>query len=333
METKDKFNRPIHDLRISVIDTCNFRCTYCMPADRVYNFLEPSERLTFSEIEKIARLFVEQGVRKLRITGGEPLLRRNLADLIHKLACIKGVQDISLTTNGYLLKDQAQILKEAGLNRITVSLDTIEPLLFQTMSGRNIKVHKILEGIDEANAVGLNPIKINAVVQRNVNCYKVLDLANYFKERGHIVRFIEYMDVGNQNSWDMKHVVSSKHLLEQIKSQHPVEALGPAYFGEVASRYRYLDNGVEFGFISSVTQPFCGSCTRARLSTDGKIYTCLFASEGTDLKKILRSEGSDEQLRRKIISTWSQRRDQYSELRGYGINSNEHKVEMFHIGG
>ena len=304
-----------------------------MPADRIYNFLEPEERLTFAEIETVARLFVEQGVRKLRITGGEPLLRRNLADLIYKLASIKEVQDISLTTNGYLLKDQAQSLKDAGLNRITVSLDTIDPALFQTMSGRNIKLQKVLEGIDEAHKAGLSPIKINAVVQRKVNCFKILDLANYFKDRGHIVRFIEYMDVGNQNSWDMKHVVSSKHLLEKIQAQHSVEALNPAYYGEVASRYRYLDNGVEFGFISSVTQPFCGSCTRARLSTDGKIYTCLFASKGTDLKELLRSQGSDEQLRRKIISTWSQRNDQYSELRGYGAQVNEHKVEMFHIGG
>ena len=333
METKDKFNRPIQDLRISVIDTCNFRCTYCMPADRIYNFLEPQERLSFSEIEKVAKVFVEQGVRKLRITGGEPLLRRNLAELIDRLSGIEGVQDISLTTNGYLLKDQAQDLKDAGLNRITISLDTIDPSLFQTMSGRNIKLQKVLDGIEEANKVGLNPIKINAVVQKKVNCFKILDLANYFKERRHIVRFIEFMDVGNQNNWDMRHVVSSKHLLEKIKAQHKVEALEPAYFGEVASRYRYLDNGVEFGFISSVTQPFCGSCTRARLSTDGKIYTCLFASKGTDLKRLLRTNASQEELRSRIVSTWADRKDQYSELRKHTDNSNEHKVEMFHIGG
>ena len=333
METKDKLNRPIQDLRISVIDTCNFRCTYCMPADRVYNFLEPEERLTFTEIEKVAKIFVDQGVRKLRITGGEPLLRRNLAELINKLANINGVEDISLTTNGYLLKDQAQDLKEAGLKRITISLDTIDPSLFKTMSGRNIKLQKILEGIDEAHQAGLNPIKINAVVQKKVNCFKVLDLANHFKDRGHIVRFIEFMDVGNQNNWDMQHVVSSKHLLEKIKTQHSVEALDAAYFGEVASRYRYLDNGVEFGFISSVTQPFCGSCTRARLSTDGKIYTCLFASKGTDLRELLRSETGDEELREKIVSIWKKRNDQYSELRSNINSQNDRKVEMFHIGG
>ena len=333
METKDKLNRPIQDLRISVIDTCNFRCTYCMPADRIYNFLEPEERLTFSEIEKIAKIFVEQGVRKFRITGGEPLLRRNLAELIDRLSRINGVQDISLTTNGYLLKDQAKDLKDAGLNRITISLDTIDPLLFQTMSGRNIRLQKVLDGIEEAHKAGLNPIKINAVVQKKVNCFKILDLANYFKERGYIVRFIEFMDVGNQNNWDMQHVVSSKHLLEKIQAQHQVEALEPAYFGEVASRYRYLDNGVEFGFISSVTQPFCGSCTRARLSTDGKIYTCLFASQGTDLKTLLRAKASPEELRKRIISIWANRQDQYSELRKQTDKSKEHKVEMFHIGG
>lgn len=333
MIIKDKFSRPNHDLRISVIDTCNFRCTYCMPADRIYNFLEPQERLSFDEIIRIARLFVLQGVRKLRITGGEPLLRRNLAHLIAQLSEIEGVEDISLTTNGYLLKDQARDLKQAGLDRITVSLDTVDPDIFEQMSGRKVKLSKILEGIDEANRVGLNPIKINAVVQRNVNCFKVLELAEYFKRRGHIVRFIEFMDVGNQNNWDLKYVVSSKHLLQKIEAKYAVEPVDPAYFGEVASRYRYIDDGVEFGFISSVTQPFCGSCTRARLSTDGKIYTCLFASEGTDLKALIRANCTDAQLSQQIASIWQLREDRYSEKRSAKLNPEKPKVEMFHIGG
>lgn len=304
-----------------------------MPADRIYNFLEPDERLSFEEIYRIAKLFVQQGVRKLRITGGEPLLRRNLADLIARLASIKGVEDISLTTNGYLLKDQAYDLKEAGLNRVTVSLDTIDPEIFQRMSGRNVKLQKILDGINEANNVGLKPIKINAVVQKKVNCYKILEFAEYFKNLGHTVRFIEFMDVGNQNNWDMKFVVSSKHLLEKIEKKFHVEALEPSYFGEVASRYRYKDNGVEFGFISSVTQPFCGSCTRARLSTDGKVYTCLFASEGTDLKPLIRSNCTDAKLADEIANIWQKRNDRYSERRSAMTNSETQKVEMFHIGG
>jgi len=330
---KDKLGRPIHDLRISVIDSCNFRCGYCMPGDRQYEFLEPAQRLSFEEIIRLARLFSGYGVRKLRITGGEPLLRRNLPELIEELSSLEGIEDIALTTNGYLLKSHAKALKDAGLHRLTVSLDTVDPDLFQEMSGRKVGLDKVLEGIDAAVDSGFENIKVNCVVQRRVNCHKIIDLAQYFKDRKIIVRFIEFMDVGNQNSWDMKYVVSSKHLLEKIERKYEVEPLDANYYGEVATRYRFKDNGVEFGFISSVTQPFCSSCTRARLSTDGKIYTCLFAQEGTDLKNLLRTGQDDEIIKAEIERIWESRSDQYSQQRSSVKKPRDHKVEMFHIGG
>ena len=254
--------------------------------------------------------------------------------MIHSLSQLEGIEDISLTTNGSLLKQNAKALKQAGLSRLTVSLDTIDPAIFATMIGRKIKIQDVLDGIDHAAEIGFEPIKINAVVQKRVNCHKILDLAEYFKNRGHVVRFIEFMDVGNQNDWDMKHVVASSHLLDKIQKKHEVISLEPNYFGEVASRYAYKDNGVEFGFISSVTNPFCQSCTRARLSTDGKIYTCLFATEGYDLREYLRSHTSDEKILASIRESWKKRSDQYSRLRSQGKAPDEgQKVEMFHIGG
>jgi cyclic pyranopterin phosphate synthase len=338
MTLADKFGRPLRDLRISVTDRCNFRCTYCMPAEifgESYQFLPKDEILSFEEIARLARIFLELGVNKLRITGGEPLLRTDLHHLIAMLSEIEGAEDITLTTNAYLLPQQAQKLKDAGLQRVTVSLDTLDDDIFKRMNGRGFSAQRVLQGIDEAVRVGLSPIKINAVVQKGVNDYTMVDLARHFKGSGHIVRFIEYMDVGNRNGWRWDHVVSAAEIIQRIDAEMPLEPVDPNYPGEVASRYRYRDGEGEIGVIASVTQPFCGSCTRARLSTDGKVYTCLFASDGLSVRDHLRAGASDHDLRDLITTVWSQRIDRYSEERTElaPLQNQSRKVEMYQIGG
>ncbi len=335
---KDKLGRPVRDLRISVTDKCNFRCPYCMPAEiygERYEFLPKAELLTFEEIDRLTRIFVGLGVKKLRLTGGEPLVRRGLEELVALLTRIQGIEDLTLTTNGYLLAQKANAFKDAGLQRITVSLDSLDDKVFKQMNGRGYSAERVLGGIEKAEDVGLGPIKINAVVKRGVNDHTVLDLARRFKGTGHIVRFIEYMDVGNLNGWKLDQVVPASEILETINSEFPLEPLDSNYKGEVALRYRYADGSGEIGIIASVTKPFCGDCTRARLSTDGKLYTCLFASEGTDLKGALRTGASDADLRDLITGVWSRREDRYSEIRTSFTEVEERpkKVEMYQIGG
>ena len=332
----DTMGRPLKDLRISVTDRCNFRCTYCMPAEifgESYKFLPKNEILSFEEIARLARIFVEFGVNKLRITGGEPLLRTNLHILIAMLTGMPGLEDLTLTTNAYLLPQQAQQLKDAGLQRITISLDTLDDEVFKEMNGRGISIDRVLQGIDAAAAVGLAPIKINAVVQKGVNDHTVVDLARYFKNSGHIVRFIEYMDVGNRNGWKWDQVVPAAEIVQQIDAEMPLEPVDSNYPGEVANRYRYRDGQGEIGVISSVSQPFCANCTRSRLSTDGKLYTCLFANVGTDLRGPMRDGATDDDLESILRGTWSKRTDRYSEERSSMTEPLRDKVEMYHIGG
>jgi cyclic pyranopterin phosphate synthase len=335
---RDTLGRPIRDLRISVMDRCNFRCPYCMPRETFhdkYRFLGSHDRLSFDEIVRLTRLFTQMGVRKLRLTGGEPLLRANLADLIGDLTELPGVEDIALTTNGVLLAKYAAELKAAGLKRITVSLDSLDPTVFAKMSGGFDGVADVLNGIEHALRAGLEPIKINAVIQRGVNDHTAVDLVERFRGTGVIVRFIEYMDVGNRNSWREDLVVPSKELAARIAERWPLEPLERGYRGEVAERYGFTDGQGEVGFISSVTQPFCGDCSRARLSSDGVIYTCLFATHGTGLRESLRAGASDEQLLELMRNTWLKRSDQYSEQRATQRKEHgeERKVEMFYIGG
>ena len=334
----DKLGRPVRDLRVSVTDRCNFRCPYCMPAEVYggsYEFLPKSEILTFEEIARLTSTFVDLGVTKVRLTGGEPLVRNGVERLVALLVGIDGLSDITLTTNGYLLAQKAQTLKDAGLQRITVSLDSLDEEVFKEMSGRGYDTRRVLQGIQKAEEVGLRPIKINAVVQRGVNDHTIVDLARHFKGTGHIVRFIEYMDVGNLNGWKLDQVVSAEEIARMIDSVMPLEPLEPNYPGEVALRYRYRDGGGEIGIIASVTKPFCGDCTRARLSTDGKLYTCLFASDGTDLRGPMRDGASDDDLRDLIAGVWSLRVDRYSELRASATSWEDRpkKVEMYQIGG
>ena len=334
---RDTRARPLHDLRISVIDRCNFRCPYCMPEDQFANdavFLSKSERLRFEEIERIARAFVRLGVRKLRLTGGEPLLRRDLPQLVGMLRGIEQVEDIALTTNGVLLPRFAAALREAGLMRITVSLDTLDPQTFRTLSGGRGEVEQVLAGIAAAEAAGFERIKLNCVVMRGVNDAQVLDLVERFRGTGHIVRFIEYMDVGTLNHWSRDLVVPSAELLARIEARWPLRALEPNYRGEVAGRYALADGSGEIGIISSVSQPFCGDCSRARLSADGRMYTCLFASDGHDLRSALRGGASDDELADIVDAVWSKRSDRYSEQRaGLRAHGDARKVEMFSIGG
>lgn len=334
----DRLGRRLRDLRVSVTDRCNFRCPYCMPAEifgESYEFLPRAEILTFEEIERLGRLFVTLGVEKIRITGGEPLLRREVEVLVGRLARIEGAVDLTLTTNGYLLPHKAGALKEAGLHRLTVSLDSLDDEVFKRMNGRGYDVERVIEGIRTAEAAGFHPIKINAVVQRGVNDHTVVDLARYFHGTGHIVRFIEYMDVGTRNGWDLAQVLPAAEIVARIHAEMPLEAIAPNYTGEVARRYRYLDGGGEIGVIASVTQPFCGDCTRARLSTDGKVYTCLFAGRGTDLRGPMRAGADDGELLALISGIWRDREDRYSELRTAetaGVESLP-RVEMYQIGG
>lgn len=336
----DKFGRRVRDLRISVTDRCNFRCPYCMPAEvygEKYEFLPRPHILSFEEIERLTRLFVRIGVSKVRITGGEPLVRANLPDLVSKLCVIDGINDVALTTNGYLLENNAQPLKDAGLNRLTVSLDSIDPDVFKEMSGRPQGPTNTLAGIKTAASLGFKQIKINVVVQRGVNEHTLVDTARYFKGTGAIVRFIEFMDVGTKNGWELSQVVPSDEVIQAINTEFPLEPIEPNYKGEVASRYRYVDGSGEIGVISSVSKPFCGDCTRARLSTDGKLITCLFASGGTDLKTPMRSGATDAELAAIINKVWTGRNDRYSELRSndteFENDSDDSKVEMYYIGG
>jgi cyclic pyranopterin phosphate synthase len=335
---RDTLGRPVRDLRISVMDRCNFRCPYCMPREKYherYKFLGSQERLSFDEIVRLSRLFVKLGVRKLRLTGGEPLLRTNLPDLIGDLTDIPGVEDVALTTNGILLARYAAELKAAGLNRITVSLDSLDAEVFARMSGGFGGLADVLDGIEHARSAGLEPIKINAVVQRGINDHTAVDLVERFRGTGVIVRFIEYMDVGNRNEWRQDLVVPSKELAHRISQRWPLQPLERDYRGEVAERYEFVDGKGEVGLISSVTQPFCGDCSRARLSSDGVIYTCLFANKGTSLRDALRAGASDEQLLDTIRRVWLGRTDRYSEQRAELRQSpgDHHKVEMFYIGG
>lgn len=331
----DRFGRPLRDLRISVTDRCNFRCRYCMPRE-VYGadwqFLGRSDILSFEEITRVARIVTSQGVRKLRLTGGEPLLRNGLPELIRMLSAIDGV-DIALTTNASLLAAQAPALVEAGLKRITVSLDSLDDATFRSMNDADFSVERVMEGIATASAAGL-PVKINAVVKRGVNDGGIADLARWARTRGHIVRFIEYMDVGHTNGWRLDDVVPGEEIVRRISEAMPLVAADPNYEGEVARRWRYADgpNAGEVGVITSVTQPFCGDCTRARISADGKLYTCLFATDGTDLRERLRDGSSDEDLTSLVRDVWIAREDRYSELRSANTVPLE-KVEMSYIGG
>ena len=332
----DRFSRPVRDLRISVTDRCNFRCTYCMPAEiygERYQFLSRADLLTFEEITRLTRVIVGLGAVKVRLTGGEPLVRNNLQDLVRMLSSIEGVQDLTLTTNGYLLPQKIGSLKEAGLRRVTISLDTLDDGIFRQMNGRNFGTAKVLEGIEAAEKEGFSPLKINSVVQRGVNDHTIVELARHFKERGHIVRFIEYMDVGTRNGWRMDEVVPADEIVEMIDAEMPLEPLEPNYAGEVALRYRYRDGDGEIGLIASVTKPFCGDCTRVRLSPEGSVYTCLFAAAGTDMRGPMREGATDDDLEDLLRRRWRARDDRYSEERTSLTEPRRKKVEMYHIGG
>jgi len=324
----DTLGRPLHDLRISVTDRCNFRCVYCMPKEvfgKDFQFLPRAEILTFEEIERLAQIFVSLGVQKIRLTGGEPLVRRNLEVLVEKLAKI-GELDLTLTTNGSLLSQKARPLAEAGLRRVTVSLDSLDDATFKRMNDADFPVAKVLAGIEAAHAAGLAPIKINMVTKRGVNETSIVPMARYFKGTGMTLRFIEFMDVGSTNGWRLDDVVA------MIDREMPLEPVQSGYRGEVAARYRYKDGGGEIGVISSVTQPFCADCTRARLSADGALYTCLFATQGHDLRALLRSGASDEEISSAIAAVWTERTDRYSDLRSEQT-AGLHKIEMSFIGG
>ena len=328
----DLRDRPLRDLRLSVIEACNFRCPYCMPADRVpddHGF-DSASRLSFDEIETLVRGFVRVGVRKLRLTGGEPLLRKHLPDLVRRLATIDGLDDIALTTNGSLLASQARALREAGLGRITVSLDALDPQRFRERSGGRGEVADVLAGIEAAQAAGFDSIKLNCVVERGINEDQVLPLVERFRGTGHIVRFIEYMDVGTCHGWVRERVVSSRELRDHIAARWPLRPLEAQYRGEVASRYAFADGRGEIGFVSSVSEPFCGDCHRARVSADGRLYTCLFAATGHDLRPAL-AQG-EVALGERVAEVWSRRGDRYSELRGRASAPRKH-VEMYLIGG
>ncbi|EOO22203.1 GTP 3',8-cyclase MoaA [Bacillus cereus] len=334
--TLDKLDRPLKDLRISVTDRCNFRCRYCMPEEifgRDYSFLSNDKILSFDEIERITRIFVSLGVRKLRITGGEPLLRKGLPELIQRLNEIEGVEDIGLTTNGSLLKKFAPDLYKAGLSRVTVSLDSLDEERFSYLNGNRSKVKTVLAGIQAAADAGMK-IKMNMVVQKGKNEEDIVQMAEYFKENKHILRFIEYMDVGNFNGWELGEVVSKQEIVEMIHKVMPLERIEANYPGEVATRYRYSGSDEEIGIISSVTDSFCSSCTRARISAEGKLYTCLFASKGNNLKELLRFGYTDEEITNVIRDIWNNRSDRYSDERLSNTNKKAMpKIEMSHIGG
>jgi len=331
----DTLQRPLRDLRISVTDRCNFRCTYCMPKEifgRDFEFLPREQLLTFEEITRIARAGVRLGTEKIRITGGEPLMRASLDELVAMLAAIEGVQDLTMTTNGSLLPRLAGRLAEAGLDRVSVSLDSIDDATFRRMNDVDFGVQGVLASIDAAAAAGLGPIKVNAVVKRGINDDQILPMAEHFRGSGHIVRFIEFMDVGTTNGWRMDDVVPAEEIIAAIDARHPLEPVTAAYRGEVASRYRYRDGAGEIGVIASVTRPFCGDCTRLRLTAEGAAYTCLFASRGTDLRQLVRSGADEDALVDAITAIWQQRDDRYSELRSEATDGWD-PVEMSYIGG
>ncbi len=335
MPLLDTLNRPLRDLRISVTDRCNFRCVYCMPKEVFgsdYQFLTRNDVLSFEEIAHLAKLFVAQGVRKIRLTGGEPLVRKHLYRLVGMLAEIPDL-DLTLTTNGTLLVQQAQELKDAGLKRVTVSLDSLDDEVFKALNDVDFPVSKVIEGMEAAEKAGLWPIKVNMVVKRGTNESSILPMARLFKQKGYILRFIEYMDVGNTNGWRMDEVVSAREIVDMINAELPLEPADRNYVGEVAKRWRYRDGSGEIGVIASVTQPFCGDCNRARLSAEGKLYTCLFAVNGFDFRQPLRDGATDEQIANMIAKVWRVRDDRYSELRSQNLAPILTKVEMSHIGG
>ena len=334
MTLTDKLNRPLRDLRISVTDRCNFRCVYCMPKEVFgsdYQFLDRREILTFEEITRLARIFVDHGVQKIRLTGGEPLVRKDLPLLVKMLAEIPGL-DLTLTTNGSLLERQAQALKDAGLKRVSVSLDSLDDNVFKVMNDVDFPVEKVIRGMDAAARVGLTPVKVNMVVKRGLNEDSILPMARFFREKGYILRFIEYMDVGSTNGWRMDDVVPAAEIIKRISAEMPLEPVDPNYPGEVAERWRYKDGGGEVGVIASVTQAFCRTCNRARLSAEGNLYTCLFAVKGHDFRTLLRNGASNEEISQLVERVWSMRTDRYSELRTENT-INLPKVEMSHIGG
>ncbi|MFP7734193.1 GTP 3',8-cyclase MoaA [Priestia aryabhattai] len=332
----DTLKRPLRDLRLSVTDRCNFRCRYCMPEEIFgadYPFLPAENILSFDELERLTRIFASLGVKKVRITGGEPLLRKGLPDLIYRLNKIEGIDDIAITTNGSLLKKHAEALSKAGLSRVTVSVDSLDEVRFQELNGNRGSVKRVLEGIEAAALVGVS-VKINMVVQKGKNEEDILPMAQYFKDKKHTLRFIEYMDVGNSNGWKMDEVITKKQILDIVGKEMPLEEIPPHYTGEVATRYRYVGTEEEIGIISSVTDSFCSTCSRARVSAEGKLYTCLFASKGYDLRKLIRSEASDRAVCDTISDIWNQRQDRYSDERANGRRvQGAEKVEMSHIGG
>jgi cyclic pyranopterin phosphate synthase len=336
MSVRDTLGRPIHDLRISVTDRCNFRCPYCMPKEifgRDFAFLHRDELLTFEEVARLARVFVRLGVRKIRLTGGEPLLRRDLERLVEQLASIEGLDDLALTTNGALFtREKAHALKKAGLKRVTVSLDALDDAIFRTMNDVNVPVSRVLDAIAFAEEAGLAPIKVDCVLKRGMNDREIVPLAKRFRGTPHIVRFIEYMDVGNTNGWRLDDVVPAREVLAMLQREWPLVPAEANYFGEVAERWRYADGAGEIGIISSVSQPFCGTCTRARLSAKGELYLCLFASTGTDLRALLRGGADDDAILDVLANVWRGRGDRYSEVRSDATPSLR-KVEMSHIGG
>jgi GTP 3',8-cyclase len=332
VEALDTFGRPLRDLRISVTDRCNFRCVYCMPKEvygRDHAFLERRELLSFEEIVRVAKVFVAGGVQKIRITGGEPLVRRDLERLVAQLAELE--VDLTLTTNGSLLPQKAQLLADAGLRRITVSLDSLDDAQFRALNDVDFPVRRVLEGIEAASGAGL-PVKVNAVIKRGANDDQIVPMAAYFRERGHTLRFIEFMDVGHTNGWRLDEVVPAKEIVRKLDEAFGVEPVDPGYRGEVAERWRYRDGRGEVGVIASVSQPFCGDCTRARLSAEGKLFTCLFAIRGYDLRALIRGGASDEELDKALRDVWKVRKDRYSELRSKATESLP-KVEMSYIGG
>ncbi len=334
MQLLDTLNRPLRDLRISVTDRCNFRCVYCMPKEVFgpnYQFLRREQILTFEEIERLSHIFVAHGVRKIRLTGGEPLVRRDLHLLVSMLSTIPDL-DLTLTTNGALLAKQAGALKNAGLKRVTVSLDSLDNKIFKAMNDVDFSVEEVLEGMDAAAHVGLGPIKVNMVVKRGLNEASILPMARYFREKGYILRFIEYMDVGHSNGWRMDDVVPAAEIIKIISAEMPLEPLNPNYRGEVAERWRYIDGSGEVGVVASVTQAFCSTCNRARLSAEGELYTCLFAIKGHNFRDRMRAGATDEELSRELERVWGKRGDRYSELRSENMLSLP-KVEMSHIGG
>jgi GTP 3',8-cyclase len=332
---KDQLNRPLRDLRISVIDRCNFRCQYCMPADIFgpdFAFLPKTELLSYEELERLAKIFVSLGVEKIRLTGGEPLLRKDLPILVRKLSNIEGLTDIGLTTNGVYLPLHAKALQEAGLKRVNISLDSLKDELFGEINGRNVGTKPVLNGIEAARKAGLG-VKINMVVKKGLNDTEILPMAEFCKKEGLQLRYIEYMDVGSTNGWRMDDVVSKKQIYEMLKEQYDLEPIDPDYFGEVAKRYRYKDTNIDVGFITSVSESFCSSCTRSRLSANGQLFTCLFNGNGHDIRDFMRTGVTDEQLIERITGIWNGRNDRYSDERTEETVKNRKKIEMSYIGG